>query len=111
MRVLIDACLPVEFKDHFPLPEVWTARELGWQNLKNGDLLARADGRFDVLITMDRSLPSQQMLGRFGIAVIIVRAKSNRLPDLLPLVRRILQVLPVAPKGAATVVGSAGSGG
>jgi len=42
MRVLIDACLPVELKDHLGLPGVRTVRELGWQTKKNGDLLARS---------------------------------------------------------------------
>ena len=105
MRVLIDACLPIEFKEHLPLPGVRTAREMGWQSLKNGDLLAVAAEGFDAIITMDRSMPSQQLLRRFPIAVIIVRAKSNRMPDLLPLLPEILRVLPGAPKGAATIVG------
>lgn len=105
MRVLIDACLPVEFKDHLPLPGVRTAREMGWQSLKNGALLAVAAQKFDVIITMDRSIPSQQFLSRFPIAVIIVRAKSKRMPDLLPLLPQVLRVLPGAPKGAATIVG------
>lgn len=30
MRVLIDACLPVQLKAHLPLAEVRTARDLGW---------------------------------------------------------------------------------
>ncbi len=104
MRVLIDACLPVEFKDHLPLPVVRAARELGWQGLKNGDLLARAAQQFDAIITMDRNIPSHQKLSRFPIAVVVVRAKSNRLPDLLPLVPEIVRSLPAARKGAATVV-------
>ncbi len=84
MRVLIDACLPAQFKDSLSLFHVKTAREMGWQSKKNGELLALAQQQFDVLLTMDKNIPSQQFLSRFPIAVIIIGARSNRLPDLLP---------------------------
>ena len=51
MRVLIDACLPVQLKDRLPLAGVRTTREMGWQNKKNGELLALAQHQFDVLLT------------------------------------------------------------
>jgi predicted nuclease of predicted toxin-antitoxin system len=104
MRILIDACLPVQFKDHLSLPGVQTAREMGWQRLKNGALLARAEGRFDVLITMDKSIPSQQVLSQYSIALLIVRARSNRLPDLLPLVPHMVSALRHLAPGTATVI-------
>ena len=85
MRVLIDACLPVAFQQHLPIDGIATAREKGWQRLKNGELLAVAQREFDVLITMDKSIPSQQSLAQFSIALLIIRARSNRLPDLLPI--------------------------
>jgi hypothetical protein len=45
VRVLIDACLPVELKALLEGTEVKTARDMGWQGLDNGQLLKRADGR------------------------------------------------------------------
>lgn len=60
MRVLIDACLPVQLKDHLRFEEVRTARELGWQDKKNGALLALAQQQFDVVLTMDKGMPDQQ---------------------------------------------------
>jgi predicted nuclease of predicted toxin-antitoxin system len=54
MRVLIDACLPVQLKEHLGLPDAKTTREMGWQNRKNGHLLALAQQQFDVLLTMDK---------------------------------------------------------
>jgi predicted nuclease of predicted toxin-antitoxin system len=104
MRVLIDACLPVQLKQHLPLPGLKTARELGWQTKKNGDSLAVAQHQFDVLLTMDKSIPNQQFLSRFSIALLIVRARSNRLPDLLPLVPKIVAATPNARKGQALVL-------
>ena len=33
------------------LSEVHTVRQMGWSSLKNGDLLERASGRFDAMLT------------------------------------------------------------
>jgi predicted nuclease of predicted toxin-antitoxin system len=103
MRVLIDACLPIQLKEHLPFASK-TAREPGWQAKKNGELLALAQQQFDVLLTIDKNMPSQQFLSRFGIAVVIVRARSNRLTDLLPLVPEITRMVALAKKGQAVLV-------
>jgi hypothetical protein len=42
---------------------------------------------------MDANLPYQQVLTRFPIAVVLRRARSNRLEDLRPLAPRILEAL------------------
>jgi hypothetical protein len=47
--------------------------------------LVLADPLFDVLLTLDKNLPYQQDLNSVRIAVLIVRAHSNRIQDLLPL--------------------------
>ncbi len=104
MRVLIDACLPISLQHHLPLAGITTARAMGWQRLKNGALLAAAERDFDLLITMDKSIPSQQALTRYSIALLIIRARSNRLGDLLPLIPQILEALPRATPGSAIVI-------
>ena len=91
MRVLIDACLPVKLQQHIPLDEIASVRGKGWHRLKNGELLDRAQHEFDVLITMDKSIPSQQRLAQYSIGLLIVRAPSNRLSALLPLYLRFWQ--------------------
>jgi hypothetical protein len=80
--------------------------EAGWAALSNGDLLARAEHEFDVFVTVDRKLPFQQDLSRFSIAVIVLRARSNRVADLRALIPELLATLPVAKRGEATWVGS-----
>jgi predicted nuclease of predicted toxin-antitoxin system len=104
MRVLIDACLPVKLQHQIPLPRIATVRGMGWQRLKNGELLARAQSEFDVLVTMDKSIPSQHRLAQYSIGLLIVRARSNRLPDLLPLIPKMLAALPGATPGTAVVI-------
>lgn len=86
MRVLLDGCVPRRLIDEIPAHEVKTAHEMGWGNLDDGPLLDVMAGRFDVLVTVDKSLPRQQRLGKRPFAVIVLRARTNRLADLRPLV-------------------------
>jgi Arc/MetJ family transcription regulator len=58
--------------------EVKTARQMGWSTVKNGALLALAAKEFGVFVTVDRDLAFQQTLPAFDIAVIVLRARSNR---------------------------------
>jgi hypothetical protein len=64
---------------------------MGWSGVKNGHLLRRAEGAFDILITVDRNLSFQQHVIDFSLAVIVLSATSNRLQDLLPLTPKILR--------------------
>lgn len=107
MRVLLDECVDRRFAQALKGHEVKTVPDMGWSGVKNGQLLRLAEQEFDVLITVDRSLPSQQDLSRFELAVLVLHAPSNRLPDLRALAPRVLTALDSAPKRVATVVGGA----
>lgn len=104
MRVLIDACLPIELKTLLEGTEVKTPRDMGWQQLDNGQLLKKADGRFDVLVTMDKAMPSQQILARHSIALVIIKGQFNRIANLKPLVPVIQATILHATPGMATRV-------
>jgi hypothetical protein len=54
--------------------------------------LAEADG-FQVFITLDRGIAYQQNLSGRKIAIVLIRAKSNRLADLIPHMARLLEVV------------------
>jgi hypothetical protein len=58
---------------------------MGWADLDDGPLLDSMTGRFDVLVTVDKSLPKQQRVFARPFGIVILRAKTNRLQDLLPL--------------------------
>ncbi len=79
--------------------------ELGWKGIKNGELLRRVSGVFDVLLTGDTNMPNQQNLGMFNIAVVQLRPRRKVVEQLLPLLPRALEVILTAPKGAVTIVG------
>jgi hypothetical protein len=104
VRVLLDECLPKRLKRELVGDETRTAPEMGWASKRNGELLALAVGLFDAFITADRNLSYQQDLSSFDIAIVVLVAHSNRFDDLRPLAPRVLEVLPSAQRGRATVV-------
>ena len=85
--------------------DVRTVADQGWLGISNGKLLALAAARFDVFVSGDRNLPFQQHLPKFDIAVILLRAKTNRLDDLVLLVTDLLSAIPGAKKGVVTPIG------
>ena len=100
MRILLDECLPRRLRAHFPAAfVVKTVQELGWSGKRNGELMRLAEPEFDVFVTMDRGIEYQQNLVRFNLAVILLRAVSNRFVDLLPLVPELMRALQSAAPG------------
>jgi predicted nuclease of predicted toxin-antitoxin system len=93
VKVLLDECLPRRLAAELTGHEVKTVPRAGWAGIKNGELLKLAEADFNVFVTVDRNLSFQQNLAQLKIAVIVLRAKSNRFQDLLPLVPKILTVL------------------
>ena len=105
MRVFVDECVDWRLARDITGHEVRTARQMAWTTIKNGDLLALAAKEFDVFLTVDRNLSFQQNIPAFAIAVIVMRASSNRLADLRPLIPELLARIPGAKKGAVEYVG------
>lgn len=93
MKLLLDECVPQRLKDDFPDHDVYTAESAGLQGVKNGALLRAAAARFDVLITVDQKMRFQQNLQRFDLAVIVLKARPCRYPELKPLAPKVLEVL------------------
>jgi predicted nuclease of predicted toxin-antitoxin system len=108
MRVLLDECLPVGLRDHLTGHQVLTVRQANLTSKKDGALLSSASGRFDVFLTVDRSLQWQQQVANFDVAVVLVRTRSNSLSSLLPLVPSLLQALERAERGQVTRVVASG---
>ena len=93
MKVLLDECLDRRLKLQLADHEVKSVAEMGWAGMANGALLSVAQNEFDVFLTVDASLPYQQNLQGFQIAVILLRARTTRLADLKPLLPRLAQAL------------------
>ena len=106
MKVFVDECVDWRLARDIVGHEVKTARDMGWLTIKNGELLALAANEFEVFVTVDRNLSFQQNLPAFAIAVIVLRAPSNRLTDLKPLVPALLACITSAKRGAVEYVGA-----
>ncbi len=105
MRVLLDECVDRRLARDLAGHEIVTVQAMGWGGTRNGQLLERAEGSFDVFLTTDQNLSFQQHLPRFTIAVVAIRARTNRLADIRPLVPNILDAIRTAERGKVTWVG------
>jgi predicted nuclease of predicted toxin-antitoxin system len=106
VRILLDECLPRDLRKHLAGHACQTVPEAGLAGKANGELLALAErSGWQVLLTMDQGMPSQQNLAGRIISVAIIHAKSNRLTDLLPLVPAILAALPSLKLGEVIRIG------
>lgn len=95
MKILLDENIPKRLRldfgdDH----QVFTARQMGWNGKKNGELLGLLTrDAFEVLITMDRNIEHQQNLERYPIAIILLKAATNKRTTIQPLIPIVLKLL------------------
>jgi len=77
MKILFDQGTPVPLRRYLTGHSVDTAYERGWSELRNGDLLERAerDG-YELLITTDQNLKHQQNLGQSRLGILVLLSTS-----------------------------------
>ena len=99
-RILLDECIPRRLRRSLSGHDVHTVQDLGWSGTKNGALLrlAVAEG-FAVFITVDRNLEYQQNVPGLGLAVVALRARSNDIDDLVPLMPSLVDLIPTLQPG------------
>ena len=105
MRVLLDENLPRALASELTGHHVSSVQAEGWSGSRNGALLRQAGEHFDAMLSMDRGLPHQQNLSGLGLRVLIIRAPSNRMVHLRPLVGSILKMLDTMSPGQLREVG------
>ncbi len=95
MKILLDENIPKGLRldfggDH----RVFTARQMGWNGKKNGELLGLLTrDAFEVLITMDKNIEYQQNLERYPIAIILLKAERSNRTVIQPLIPQVLTLL------------------
>ena len=93
MGLLLYECLPQDLAVQLPGHNVKTVPQVGWASIGNGRLLrliADSD-EFDVFLTVDKQLPRQNQTRTLPFAIVVLRAKSNRMLHILPVAREILR--------------------
>lgn len=93
MRILLDECLPRRLRAELRGHHVRTVPEMGWAGVQNGELLRLAAPTFDVLLTVDSGIRYQQAVPAFEISIIVLRAHSNDISALIPLVPAVIEAL------------------
>ncbi len=106
MKILLDECMPRKFKNRLVGHECRTVPEEGFAGKKNGELLSLAErAGFQAFLSLDRGIEYQQNLQSRGLAIVLIRAKSSRLDDLLPHVSQILDALKMMQPGQISKIG------
>jgi hypothetical protein len=72
VRVLFDQGTPVPLRNYLSEHKVATAAEMGWSTFSNGELLEAAEREFDLLMTTDQALRTQQNLSKRRIAILVL---------------------------------------
>lgn len=94
VRVLLDEHLPRRLVRELLGHQVSTVQAEGWAGIKNSPLLALATKfGFEVFLTSDRGLEFQQNLADVGIGIIVLRASSNAIEDIRPLLPSALEAI------------------
>ena len=98
MKILFDNGTPKPIAKHLTGHEVTHARQLGWQQLRNGELLRQAEeSGFDVLLTTDKNIRHQQNLSKRSIAIVVLT--SQQWPDVQSHVDRIVSAIRAVKPG------------
>ncbi len=83
MKILLDECLPLDFRHSFPNHDAHTAQWAGLKGRKNGELLRAAEAAaYDVLLTVDHGIPHQQNSADRKLSIILIRSRTNQIEDL-----------------------------
>ena len=78
MKILLDECLPLDFRRCFPNHDAHTVEWAGFKGEKNGELLKAAElAGYQVLLTVDQGIPHQQP--HFGRSLSIICSALARI--------------------------------
>ena len=100
MKVLLDECLPLDFRHELRGHDAHTVQWAGFKGMKNGELLQAAErAGYDVLVTVDQGIPYQMSTSSRRLAVTVLRSATNQLEQLKPLVDSLLDTLAIIGPG------------
>lgn len=98
MHILLDECVNPRLRHAFPDHQVTTVAEADWLGLSDTRLLALADRKFDVFITLDQGFAYQQNTKHSSFGIVIIHISKNALPfygsDMDELQRVIREIRP-----------------
>ena len=104
MRVLLDTGAPRAIASALLGHTVAESRSLGWDELKNGELLDAAESAgFEVFVTTDKNIRYQQNLSKRRISLVVLGKGRWRL--IRPMLSQVVAVVNAATPGSFMEVG------
>ena len=97
---MLDECITKKLKSYIKDFEVYTVVEMGWSGLKNGELLKNCSlNNFDILLTIDKNISSQQNIKRYIISVVVLNSINSKLESIIPLIPQFKEEISYFKKG------------
>lgn len=107
MRILLDECVDESLRRYFEDHRCQTCRFAGFKGLTNGELIAAAEkAGFEILITVDQNLVYQQNFINRDISVILLRARTTNMEDLIVLIPDVIAALKDLKRGEVVHIGN-----
>ena len=101
MRILLDNNIDHRFLKFFDGYSVEHVQKIGWDKLKNGDLITSAENAgYDALITADKNLQYQQNLKGRKISILVLSPLFVDFQGTKPLIPQIMMALDNLPQGS-----------
>jgi predicted nuclease of predicted toxin-antitoxin system len=108
VRILIDECVNPRLREAFPEHEVVTAVTTAWRQIRDHRLVDVIQGKFDVLVTIDRGFEFQHNLGSLSFGIVIIHARRNRMEYYRPLFPELSAAVIAVRPGRVIHVGRLG---
>src|SRR5207302_10907453 len=101
MKILLDECVPWPMHRLLTNHSCTSVQAQGWSGIRNGDLLERAEGEFDLFITSHQNIRYQQNLAGRHIAILELSTNDLQASDAANLVKLTSHQPNPAPTGSA----------
>ena len=103
MKIVLDHNVPKKLRTALPDHTINTAKEMGWAELENGDLLRAAEAAdFEMMITCDQNLSYQQNLKGRKLALVVLDTNNWKILRRNP--RLIAEAVDCATPGSFQLV-------
>ena len=103
MKILFDNGTPKPIALSLAEHEITYARKIGWHELKNGDLILKAEeAGYELLLTTDKNMRYQQNLAGRKIAIVVLG--NPQLPVLRLHISRVVAAVDAASPGSYILV-------
>ena len=100
MKILLDHNLDRRLKNYLTEYKTATTQEQGWADVLNGELLTLAEkNNFDVMLTADSNIKTQQNMSNRTISILVLRAFNNRLKTHIEMIEDAKEILSKIEKG------------